>query len=602
MKIKKYKSREEIPSLYKWDLNSIYQNIDKYQEDMDNVNKINEEIKTFKGKILSSSSNLLKVLELCTKQEVMLDKMVNYVNLNRELDTRDGYYNVLMSKLEDFYTSVYEVNNIIEEELKSLNEKTLDEFIHENSELKKYEFMLRKVIKNNKHLLSFECENLLAQLSPVLDAGSNISSLLNDADSDYGSVLDKDGHSHELTASTFNTYVSSTDRVLRKNADEVMHEYYKKHANSFAECLSNHIKTTSISAKLRKYDSSLQMCLHDDNIDENFYDGFIKSVNDNLGVLHRMMSLYKKVFGLDEMHTYDIRCKVDAGVDNTYTIEEMQDILLNALKPLGTEYIDAVKEAFNNNWIDYYETKGKRSGAFSTTTTTVKPYLLLNYTGSFDDLETFAHELGHSIHTYFANKYRTPVDANYPIFLAEIASTTNELLLNNYLLNNTDDKNMKKYILNNLISMYRATIFRQAEFAEFERDIFSSVDKGEFLSKDDYTDLYMKLQKKYYGKDVIQDEYIKYECFRIPHFYYNFYVYKYATSLAIAYRFAYGIINNEDNVLENYLKLLKSGGKDYPLNILKECGIDVNSKNLLDYSIKMINNYMDEFESLMSRK
>ena len=599
MDIKTFEDRKSIPENYKWDLDSLYKTTEEYYKDVEASNKILEKLKKYKGKVLASAKNLLNILSIQIELDLLLDKMANYVHLNSELDTRDSFYDSLLKELIDFYSNVSLELNFISDELKSLTDELLDRFIKEEPKLKAYEFGLRHTIKMNKHLLSLECENLLSSLSPVLDAGEDIFSKLDDADSDYGEVLDKEGHSHKLTGSSFSKFVSGEDRVLRKNADEKMHEYYKNHANTFAACLSNHVKTGSILSKIRGYESTLEASLSSDNITPTFYKNFIKEVNDNLDVLHRMMKIYKKAFKLDEMHIYDTRCRLESGVKVNYTIEEMQSILKNALGPLGGEYLSGVNEAFENNWVDYYETPGKRSGAFSTTTIATKPYLLLNYTGTFDDLETFAHELGHSMHTYFSNKYRSPIDANYPIFLAEIASTTNELLLNHYLLNSTDDKRFKRFILNNLLSMYRATIFRQTEFAEFESIIFERCENGENLSKDDFTQIYYDLQKKYYGDGVIQDDYIKYECFRIPHFYYNFYVYKYATSLAIAYRFASGIINNDEKVKANYIKFLSSGGKDYPMNILKECGIDLDSENILDYSINIIKKYLDEFERLL---
>ena len=602
MQPKTYDNRKKIPKKYTWDLDTIYSSFDEYYKDMKKSGKILEKIKKYEGKILASGENLYNVLKLELELDLIFDKMGNYIHLNSELDTRDGAYTVKLAELMDFYARVNTNTNFISEELKKLDEKKLNKYLKEYPKLKDYEFSLRDIIKNNMHLLSLECENLLSNISPILNAGEDIFSKLDDADSDYGFVLDKNGKEHKLTNGTFQRFITGSDRVLRKNADEKLHEYYKNRANTFAACLSNHIKTQSIIANLRKYNSSLEASLSENDISQKFYDNFIEQVNANLPTLHKMMSIYKKAFKLDEMHIYDIRCKFDEGIQSYYSPEEMQRILLEALKPLGKEYIEGVKKAFKERWVDYFETPGKRSGAFSTTTRTVKPYLLLNCTGSFDDLETFVHELGHSMHTYFANKYRSPIDSSYPIFLAEIASTTNELLLNNYLLNNTDDVKVKKTILNNLISMYRGTIFRQIEFAEFERIIYEKTDAKVNLSCEDFTSIYYDLQKKYYGPNVIQDDYIRYECFRIPHLYYNFYVYKYATSLAIAYHFAYKIINNEDGAVENYLNLLKSGGKDYPLNILKKCGIDFEKDDILAYSIKMINDYMNEFDNLLDVK
>ena len=599
MKIKTYKSRSEIDKKYKWDLESIYANIDEYNKDLERLKQIIKNIVKYKGKVLASSTNLLELLKLNIEQEQLTDKLGNYIHLNNELDTRDDFYNARMSELTDFISSIELETNFISEELKALTNDMLNAFLKETPELKAYEFLLKCTIKANKHLLSLESENLLTTISPVLYTGDEVFSLLDDADSDYGDVLDSKGKKHKLTNGTYSRFTSGADRVLRKNASMALHEYYKKHANTLSCCLYNHVKTSVIESKLRKYESPLVQALSYNDLSETFYNNFIKSVNDNLGTLHRMMKLTKKTLKLSTLHIYDINAKVSDGVKTEYTIEEMQEILLKALAPLGEEYISVVKEAFASNWVDYYETPGKRSGAFSTVTSSVKPYLLLNYTGTFTDLETFSHELGHSMHTYFANKYRTPIDSHYPIFLAEIASTTNELLLNSYLLNNTKDKKLKKYLLNCLMARYRSTIFRQTEFSEFESIIHEKTQSGKALTKEDFTNIYMDLQKKYYGPLVVQDDYIKYECLRIPHLYYNFYVYKYATSLAIAYRFAYAILNKEEGAVENYLHLLKSGGKDYPANILKECNIDINNENILDYSIKMINNYMDEFEKLI---
>lgn len=599
MKIKTYKNREEIDKKYKWDLDSLYPSMTEYNADLDKLKQIVKKMEKYKGKVLASSSNLYELLVLNLEQEQIFNKLANFIHLNCELDTRNDFYSAKMGELTDFYSDIELKLNFISEELKALTKDILDKFMKENSKLKDYEFILRCTIRANAHLLSLESENLLTKLSPVLYNGDEVFSLLDDADSVYDDVVDSKGKKHKLTNGTYARYMSGSDRVLRKNAALSLHEYYKKHANTLSSCLYNHVKTSVITSSLRMYSSPLARELEQDDLTLEFYDKFIKSVNDNLSTLHRMMKLTKKALKLNTLHIYDIGTKLADGVKVDYTIEEMQDILLKALAPLGEEYIAGVREAFSSNWVDYYETPGKRSGAFSTVTTTTKPYLLLNYTGSFNDLETFAHELGHSMHTYFANKYRTPIDADYPIFLAEIASTTNELLLNNYLLKTTNDKKFKRYLLSNLISMYRATIFRQTEFSEFESTIYKLTEEGKNLTKEDFTSIYYDLQKKYYGPLVVQDDYIKYECLRIPHMYYTFYVYKYATSLAIAYHFAYAILSNKEGAVENYLHLLKSGGKDYPANILKECGIDINSNDILDYSIKMINNYMDEFEKLI---
>ena len=591
--------RKDIDKKYKWDLSEIYKNEDAYKEDKERLLKLVDNEESYKGRVLESSKSLQEILDLDTEIERVISKMYVFRSLQTELDTRDGKAASSLKELMDLYSTLSVRVSFISTELSKLTKEKMEEFIKENPNLEKYRFTLTKIIRHSKHILSLENEELLSAISPVIDVGSDVFNMIDNADIVLEDIKDSKGKKHKLTSGTFNEYVRSNDRTLRKEAYYKMHEYYKKHENAISECLASHIKTDVIFSRLRKYNSALESHLMDDNLDEKFYNKVIDDANKNLKTLHRMMRLHKKALGVDELHIYDLNARIGKLKDKKYTIDEIIETVKDALGIMGPSYMKVVNEAFDENWVDFYETPGKRSGAFSSGCYDTKPYLLLNATGSFDDIETLAHELGHSIHSYYSNKNRTQIDADYPIFLAEIASTTHEILLNDYLLKSAKDNEMKKYILNNILAMYKSTVFRQVEFGEFEKIVFDKTEAGENLTKDDFTNIYLDLQNKYYGKDVINDEIIKYECLRIPHFYRSFYVYKYATSLCIAYHFASDIINKKENAVENYIKFISSGGKAYPLDILKECGIDLEKEDIMSYSIKLIEKYMDELEKLI---
>lgn len=591
--------RKDIDKKYKWDLSEIYKNEEAFKEDEERFKKLIENEATYRGKVLESSKTLQEVLDLDTEIERVLNKMFVFRSLYTELDTRDGKASANLKRLMDLYSQESVKVSFIQTELSKLTKDKMEEYIKENPNLEKYRFALTKIIRQSEHILSLENEELLSAISPVVDVGSDVFSKIDDADIILEDIKDSKGKKHKLTSGTFNEYIRSNDRTLRKEAYYKLHEYYEKHENSIGECLASHIKTDVIFSKLRKYNSALESHLINDDLDEKFYNKVIDDTHKNLKTLHRMMRLYKKALGLKEMHIYDINARIGKLGNKKYTAEEIISTVKNALEIMGPDYMKVVNEAFDDGWVDFYETPGKRSGAFSSGCYDTKPYILLNATGSFDDIETLAHELGHSIHSYYSNKSRSIVDCDYPIFLAEIASTTHEILLNDYLLKNAKNDEMKKYILNNILSMYKSTVFRQVEFGEFEKIVFDKTEAGENLTKDDFTNIYLDLQNKYYGKDVINDEIIKYECLRIPHFYRSFYVYKYATSLCIAYHFASDIINKKENAVANYIKFISSGGKDYPLAILKECGIDLEKEDLMSYSIDLIEKYMDELEKLI---
>ncbi len=592
--------RKEIDKKYKWDLSEIYENDEKLKEDYRKCEEITKKLEKYQGKVLENSKSLNEVLDLDEELDRILSKISTYVGLNYTLDTTSNKWSKKEDEFTDFYSGISVRLSFISIELSKLTTEKLNEFLKENKELEKYKFGLEHTIRESKHILSLEKEQLLSELSPVLSSASSVFDKIDNADIYLDDIEDSDGKKHKLTSGNYQTYARSSDRTLRKNAFISMHSYYKKRANTIGECLKSNVKTNAILSKIRGYSSSLERSLSYDDITPKFYEKVLTDAKSHVKTLHKIMDAYKKALSLDEMHIYDINARV-GKFDRTFKIEEIESIVKESLRVMGEDYLKVVDEAFNSNWIDYYETKGKRSGAFSSGCYDTKPYILLNYTGSFDDLETLAHELGHSIHSYYSVKNRSSIDYSYPIFLAEIASTTQEVLLNDYLLKNSKNDEEKKYILNNILSNYKSTVFRQIEFAEFEKIIADKIEAGENLTYKEFTDIYLDLQKFYYGKGVAQDDLIKYECLRIPHFYSQFYVYKYATGLAIAYKFAKKIINKEKDAVENYIKFISSGGKTYPLNILKEAGINLDKENVFDESIELIENYLKEFNNLIER-
>ena len=592
--------RENIDKKYKWNLSEIYKNDEKLKEDYKKCEELTKELEKYQGKVLKNGKTLNIVLDLDEKLDRVLSKISVYVGLNYTLDTTSNKWSKKDDEFSDFYSNISVRLSFISTELSKLTTEILNKFLKENKELEKYKFGLEHTIKESKHILSLEKEQMLSELSPVLFDSSSIFDKIDNADIYLDDIEDSNGKKHKLTSGNYQTFARSDDKVLRKNAFISMHSYYKKRTNTIGECLKNNVKTSAILSKIRGYSSSLERSLSYDDITPEFYEKVLTDAKSHIQTLHKIMDAYKKALNLDEMHIYDINARV-GKFDRTFKIEEIQNEVRNSLEVMGEDYLKVVDKAFNSNWVDYYETKGKRSGAFSSGCYDTKPYILLNYTGSFDDLETLAHELGHSIHSYYSIKNRPSTDYNYPIFLAEIASTTQEVLLNDYLLKNTKNDDEKLYILNNILSNYKSTVFRQIEFAEFEKIIADKIEAGENLTSKEFTDIYLDLQKFYYGPNVIQEDLIKYECLRIPHFYSQFYVYKYATGLAIAYKFAKKIINKEKDAVENYIKFISSGGKDYPLNILKESGIDLDKENVFDESIELIEEYLKEFNTLVER-
>ena len=592
------KTRDEIETKYTWDLTLIYKTDAYFEKDYERVSKEINDITRYKGILVKSASNLLGYLKLSNELERKLYKLYYYANLKNDQDTTNTKYQAMLGKVKNLLTKFEELDAYAQPELMSIDYSIIEKYYEEEKELKEYEFVLSNLFRFKKHILSKEVEEVLSSLSNSLNNSSETYELLTDSDMKFGKILDENNEEVELTESNYSVFLHSKDRRVRKEAFNKILTTYGEYKNTISSTFAGNVDTLTTLAKLKKYDSSLEAALFSDNVDKEVYNNLIKTVKDNLNVLYKYFKLKKDFLKLDEFHLYDQY--VDLVEENTkqYTFLEAKDLVIEALSVLGEDYIKNLNKAFDERWIDVYNNKGKRGGAYSSGFYDTKPYVLLNYEGTINDVSTLAHELGHSMHTYYSCLNNPYQYSSYKIFVAEVASTVNELLLNFHLLNK-GSKEDKKYILSNLMNLFKATIYRQTMFAEFERDMHNLKEQGGVLTNEVLCDNYYKLNLDYFGPDVVVDDEIKYEWERIPHFYYNFYVYKYAIGLSCACYIVDNILNKKENALENYLKFLSSGGSDYPINELKIAGIDVTKKDVIESAIKMFDSFIEQFKELM---
>ena len=596
--MEKQKTREEIEEKYKWDLTTIYKTEEEFLKEYDVVSKLIYDIVKYRGKILENSETLFELLEFSNNVDRKLSKLHYYAHLTFDQDTTNTRSQELDGKVNNLFVKYEELSSFVAPEMYKKTYDEIKKYIEENPNLEKYKFNLESFYRFEKHKLTEEQEKILSILSQTLDSPESIFESLTDSDMKFGNIKDENGKIIELTESNYSKFIHSNDREVRKNAFKLLFETYSNYKNTIANTFSKNIDYLTGMAKIYNFDSSLKSSLFNDNIDVSVYNNLIDVVHDNLNVLYKYYDLKKEILNLDELHLYDIYVELIKDLDKEYNFEEAKNLVVNALSILGEDYINNLNKAFSERWIDVYNNVGKRSGAYSSGFYDTNPFLLLNFEGKLNDVSTLAHELGHSMHTYYSCKNNTYNNSGYEIFVAEVASTVNELLLNKYLLKNSKDKNEKLFILNNLMELFKSTIYRQVMFAEFERDMHKKHEDGEVLTNELLSKEYYKLNKIYFGDNVVVDDEIKYEWERIPHFYYNFYVYKYVIGLSSACYIVDGIINNKPNALENYLKFLKTGGSMYPADELKIAGIDVTKKDVIESAIKMFDETIDEFKKL----
>lgn len=591
--------REQIEDGFKWSLEAIYQNNQLWENDFNKVKEFTEEIKSFEGKISKSPSDLLKCLRLQDSLSELFGKVFVYARMRKDEDNTNNTYQALSDRASSLGVFLTSATSFIVPEILSISDKELESFFANEKGLAHYKQFIDEVIRNKPHILSQEQEQLLADAGEIAQAPDAIFAMLNNADIKFPIILDENNEEVELTKGRYTKFMESSNRRVRKDAFEAMYNTYASLNNTFAAILNSNVKKNMFYSKVRKYDSSLEASLFEDNIPKAVYTQLIDTVHDNIGLMHRYVRLRKKLLGVDELHMYDLYTPIVKDINIKVSYAEAQAKVIESLKPLGDDYLSNIKKAFDSRWIDVYENEGKTSGAYSWGSYATDPYILLNYQGSINDMFTLTHELGHSMHSYFSNKTQPYTYAQYKIFVAEVASTLNEALLMDFVLQTTEDKKEKLYYLNYYLEQFRTTVYRQTMFAEFEKMIHEKVEAEEALTPDLLNEMYHDLNKFYYGSEIVVDELIDYEWARIPHFYMDFYVYKYATGFSAATSLAKQILDGGEPAVIRYVEFLKSGGSDYPLNLLKKAGVDMNSKEPIQRALDVFSDLLDQMEALI---
>ena len=590
------KKRTDIDDKYKWDLSSLFNNVDEYKKAYDEVFKKVEEVAKFKGQIMTD-----KLYDFYKKYEELdrlSDQVFMYARLICDTDTSDPNGQKLKMQVDKMEEIISDKLSFVSSEMLDIDYKDVLKLIEKDKRLEEYRFDLEKMFRYKEHTLSESEEAIITKACNAFGTGDEVFYNLDNADINLGKIEDENGNLVELTNSNYGKYLGSIDRNVRISAFNNMYQYFKGLKNSIAACLKGNIKENFFISDVKKFESPLSMSLYSDNIDISVYKNLINTIHDNLDLMYDYMDLRKKILGLDELHMYDLHVDLIKEKPKKVPFEEGKKIIFEALKPLGKQYLDDLKKAFEEKWIDIYPNKGKKSGAYSWGCYDSKPYLLLNYDDTNDSVSTMIHELGHSMHSYYS-KSQNYIDHQYPIFLAEIASTVNEVLLNDYLYKNAKTKDEKILYLTEFLDKVRTTIYRQTMFAEFEMIMHDKEANNIPLTEEEFSNTYYELNKLYYGDNVVSDDYIKYEWSRIPHFYTSFYVYKYATGLSAAIAIASDILGGKEGAVSKYLEFLSSGGNNYPLEILKKTGVDMTSPEPIIKSINMFKEKLEELKKLI---
>ncbi|HZJ99980.1 MAG TPA: oligoendopeptidase F [Tissierellaceae bacterium] len=596
---KEVKERKDIPKEFTWDLKSLFESIDAWEEEFKDVANRAEDFPKHRGQFTNNSEDLLVAIKDLETLSRKIRNIYSYTSLKLDEDTRIGDSQSLSARAMNLYVQVSSATSFFEPELLSLDEETIKKYMDENQELKQYAQFFDNILRSKDHVLTAREESILAQSGEVGAAPHKIFSMLNDADLKFPKIKDEEGNDVELTKGNFIPFMESRDREVRKNAFQELYSVYQGFKNTFAAILDGDLKNNIFNSNIRNYNSTREASLDRNNIPLSVYDNLIKAVRDNLDAMYKYMDIRKRALALDELHMYDIYTPMVQDVDFKIPYEEAKDLIKKGLAPLGEEYLDVVNEGFSTRWIDVYENKGKRSGAYSGGSYDSKPYILLNYHETLDDVFTIAHEMGHSIHSYLTRKNQPFIYGDYSIFLAEVASTTNESLLLDYMINNVKDKKEKIYLLNHYLESFRATVFRQTMFAEFEMLINEHLESGGALTADYLCEAYKELNQIYYGPNIVIDEEIATEWARIPHFFYNFYVFQYATGFSAAVALSKNILEEGEAAVARYLEFLKSGSSDYPINVLKKAGVDMTTEEPVNNAMKLFRELVDQLDELI---
>lgn len=596
----KQKKRSEIDNKYKWAIEDIYQNDSDWQKEFDLTKELIESVSKYQGKLGESAENLLGFFRLQDEISQHFERVYVYANQKYHEDTSVSTYQDFSNRAGTLSVMVGSAFSFATPEILNLEEEVLKKFVEENEGLKQYEFAIHEILRKKPHVLSAEMEELLANAEELADSPGNIFSMFNNADIKFPQIEDENGNMVEVTHSRYSTFLDSKSQRVRRDAFKSIYSSYGKYKNTLGATFISNLKQEAFMAKARKYPSAMARALNISNVPVNVYTNLIDAVHENLHHMHRYMSLRKKLLKLDELHMYDVYTPIVGDVDMKISFEEAKDMVYKGLQPLGEEYLTKLKAGFDNGWIDVYENEGKRSGAYSWGPYGTHPYVLLNYQDTLNHVFTLAHEMGHALHSYHSDAALPITYAGYRTFVAEVASTCNEALLMEYLLEKTTDKKERAYLINHFLEQFRGTLYRQTMFAEFEMIAHQKMTDNESLTTDILCDIYRDLVHKYFGDDVIVDEEIALEWARIPHFYNAFYVYQYATGYSAAIAISRKILKEGKPAVDNYIKFLSSGSSDYPIELLKIAGVDMGTRTPVNEALELFGTLIDEMEALLA--
>ncbi|MEI6045722.1 MAG: oligoendopeptidase F [Chloroflexota bacterium] len=591
-------ARNELAPDYTWNLESIYHDNEAWEKEFEAVSERLPGLQAYQGKVGESAHALLSCFKYRDEVEVVLERVIVYAHMRRDEDNSNPLYQALYERAISLATEFSAVASFIVPEIVAISDECLEAFLQEEPALAVYRQHLAQIVHEKAHIRSAEVEEILAQAYEATSGASNAYQMLNNADLTFPKIRDENGDEVELTKGRYTQFLESPNREVRKAAFEALYSSYASYKNTFGATYAAAVKRDIFYARVRHYPNALAASLSSDNIPVEVYDQLIETVNHNLPTLHRYISLRKRLLGLDELHAYDLYVPLISDVQRKVPYEEAIQTILEAFAPLGEDYVAVVKEGIKSRWVDVYENRGKSSGAYSNGAYTTQPFILMNYQNTLDSVFTLAHEMGHSLHSYYTNLTQPYVYANYSLFVAEVASTANEALVTHYLLQRTEDKKLRSYLINNELEKFRGTLFRQTMFAEFEREAHRMAEAGEALTPDSLSNMYRGLNERYFGPEVVIDPQVELEWMRIPHFYRAFYVYQYATGISAATALSQQILKEGAPAVERYRAFLASGSSDYPTNLLKKAGVDITTPVPVQQAFDTFAEMLKELEEL----
>lgn len=594
---KKIPQRSEISSEFKWRLEDVYSSDKAFEDALSEAGTYPEKIEAFRGKIAESAEELLAYLRLDDEITEKMRDLLHYANRKSDEDTRVSLYSGYCERTEALLTAINSAAAFAVPEILTISDEKMEQFMREQSGLKLYELSLSRILKRREHILSPAEERIIAMTGEMSNTPSTVFSMLDNADMKFPDAVDSEGKAHQITHGSYIPLMQSEDRELRRSAFTNLYDTYKSYENTYTAILSGHLKTLAFNANARRYENTLEAALDSTEVPQSVYHSLIEAVHANMDKMYRYVKLRKKLLGVDELHYYDLYAPMVSSVDMKITYEQAKKLTLEAVKPLGEEYVKIMSEGFESGWVDVYENEGKCSGAYSAGAS-VHPYVLLNHTDDLQSAFTVAHEMGHAMHSYFSNKHQPTAYSDYEIFVAEVASTFNESLLMQHLLKTTDNKREEAYLINYFLEQFRTTLYRQTMFAEFELKINEAQARGEAITSDFLCDLYGDLNLLYFGEEIVPDPEIKYEWARIPHFYYNYYVYQYATGFSAAIALSQRVLNGGEKEAADYLGFLRGGSSATPVDLLKGAGVDMTDPGVVNDALKLFGELIDRMEKL----